>query len=129
MTVPLLPADQADLVEAIARRVVEILDERQPTSGLVDARTLAGMFGMSVSAVHEHADELGAVRLGTGVRRLVRFDVERARAAWNARPTSKRSHAAEPPVDAAQLGAPRRCRRPAARSAGGLLPVKGEAAA
>ena len=89
VSVPLLPADQADLVDAIARRVVEILDERQPTSGLVDARTLAGMFGLSVSAVHEHADELGAFRLGTGARRLVRFDVERARAAWSCRTTSE----------------------------------------
>lgn len=130
MSVPLLPPDQEAFVDAVARRVIELLDERRPpATGLVDARTLAALFGMSVSAVHEHADELAAVRLGSGRRRLVRFDVERARAAWTGRITGEESQAADPPVDAAKLGPRRRSRRPAVRSAEGLLPVKRQEAA
>ena len=130
VSVPLLPPDQADFVEAVARRVVELLDERhQPASGLVDARTLAGMFGLSVSAVYEHSARLGAVRLGTGKRQLVRFDVERARAAWTRGVSGEESQPPKPPVDAAQLGARRRRKRSAARSTDGLLPVRGQDAA
>jgi hypothetical protein len=123
--VPLLSPAQADFIEATARRVVELLDERQPpAAGLVDARTIARMFGLSVSAVYEHAEELGALRLGNGARQLVRFDVERARAAWTHRVSSQGSQEPEVPIDAAQLGARRTRRRSAAQSADALLPVK-----
>lgn len=130
VSVPLLPPDQEAFIDAVARRVIALLDEREPPSvGLVDARTLARMFGMSVSSVHEHADELGAVRLGVGARPLVRFEVEQARAAWTRRVLGGQSHDSEPPVDAAELGARRRGRNAAARPAAGLLPVKDRHAA
>lgn len=130
MTVPLLSPDQADFVDAVARRVVELLDERErPASGLVDARTLAGMFGLSVSAVYEHSERLGAVRLGTGKRQLVRFDVERARAAWTRGVSGEESQARESADLPMLVGAARRRRGTATRSTAGLLPVKGQDAA
>jgi DNA invertase Pin-like site-specific DNA recombinase len=60
------------LVDAVAQRVFEMLDERsaaQTAGQLVDASTLARMLGVSRSTVYEHADELGAVRLGGGSKR------------------------------------------------------------
>lgn len=62
-------------VEAIARRVVEIL-ERRGLQGreLVDAAELARRFGIERSWVYLHAIELGAVKLGTGLKPRLRFD-------------------------------------------------------
>lgn len=125
MTVPLLPADQAELVEAVARRVVELLDEREPaTAGLVSAGTLARLFGISRSTVYEHAAEFGAVQLPGGARSLVRFDVERARAAWTACTDSERSETPGPP---APTDITRRRRRTAAQTDADLLPIRGQA--
>ena len=58
-------------VEAIARRVVELLERRGLTGGreLVDAAELARRFGIERSWVYSHAIELGAVELGGGRRR------------------------------------------------------------
>jgi hypothetical protein len=51
VSVPLLAQDQTELVEAVARRVVELLDERdreqRPSAGLVDAQTLGRLLGIS----------------------------------------------------------------------------------
>jgi hypothetical protein len=126
VSVPLLPPDQADLVEAVARRVVELLDERERPAArqLVDATGLAEVLGIARSTVYEHADELGAFRMGDGPRAAVRFDPERALAAWTARDRSERSEATDlPPVRASG----RRRRRAAGRSDGDLLPVRGPA--
>jgi hypothetical protein len=62
-------------VEAIARRVVEIL-ERRGLQGreLVDAAELARQFGIERSWVYSHAIELGAVKLGHGPKPRLRFD-------------------------------------------------------
>jgi hypothetical protein len=62
-------------VEAIARRVVEIL-ERRGLQGreLVDAAELARRFGIERSWVYSHAIELGAVKLGDGPKPRLRFD-------------------------------------------------------
>jgi hypothetical protein len=48
---------------------------------LVDAGTLAAELGVSRGYVYEHADELGALRLGNGPRARLRFDPLAARAA------------------------------------------------
>lgn len=54
-------------VEAIARRVVEILEQRGLQSQeLVDAAELARRFGIERSWVYSHAIELGAVKLAAG---------------------------------------------------------------
>lgn len=80
MSVERLPADQADLVEAIALRVVELLDERPARWGLLTAAELADELGVARSFIYEHAEELGATRLGAGSKPRLRFDAARARA-------------------------------------------------
>lgn len=125
MSVALLSPDAAEFVEAVAQRVVQLLEERdrdrQP-AGLVDAATLGRLFGVGRTTIYEHADELGGVELaGDGKRTLLRFDVERARAAWTRRDTSERSDAAAAPVAA---GTTRRRPRSAGHSDANLLPVR-----
>lgn len=62
-------------VEAIARRVVEILEGRGlQQRELVDASELARRFGIERSWVYSHAIELGAVKLGNGAKPRLRFD-------------------------------------------------------
>jgi len=54
-------------IEAIARRVVELLEKRGlQNRELVDAAELARRLGIERSWVYSHAIELGAVRLGGG---------------------------------------------------------------
>lgn len=127
MTVPLLTPDSGELVEAIARRVVELLDERERASGLVDAASLAQVLGVSRAYVYEHRGELGAITVGDGARPRLRFDVEKARAAWSARTENERSLAAAADVSGGSAPVVRRRRRAAARSEAGLLPIKGSA--
>jgi hypothetical protein len=68
---------EAQVVEVIARRVVELLQaEVQPT--LVDAATLARDLGVERDWVYSHAKDLGAIRLGGSHGRL-RFDRKIAR--------------------------------------------------
>ena len=75
-----------DDVEAVARRTVELLrGERPMTFSLVDARQLADLLGVHPSFVYAHATELGAMRLGNGRKARIRFDVDRAREALDAR--------------------------------------------
>lgn len=68
----------ADEIEAIARRVAELVRPK-PTIGLADADEVAEILGMSRSWVYRHANELGAIRVGTGRRARLRFDRERVR--------------------------------------------------
>lgn len=108
-------------VEAIARRVVEILERRGLQSReLVDAAELARRFGIERSWVYSHAIELGAVKLGSGPKPRLRFDPQIA--ARVLRKAGERM-AADPPARSGK-----RADRP---SAGGgsevqLLPIRGE---
>jgi hypothetical protein len=62
-------------VEAIARRVVELLEKRGlHRRELVDAAELARRLGIERSWVYSHAIELGAVKLGSGSKPRLRFD-------------------------------------------------------
>ncbi len=64
-------------VELIARRVVELLRSEKPEPGptsLIDAAALAGRLGVSRAWVYEHAELLGARRLGRGSKARLRFD-------------------------------------------------------
>jgi len=77
VTVDLSPAS----VEAVAARVVEMLrEETPPATGapaapqLVDAVEVARRFTLTRGWVYDHAEELGAIRLGTGPRGRLRFD-------------------------------------------------------
>ena len=64
-------------VEAIARRVVELLEKRGlQNRELVDAAELARRLGIERSWVYSHAIELGAVKLGGGAKPRLRFDPE-----------------------------------------------------
>jgi hypothetical protein len=82
---PLDPATPIDAawVEAVALRVVQLMrNGAAPNVGrLVDAATLAAELGITRSWVYQHRDELGVVRLGTGTKPRLRFDVETARQA------------------------------------------------
>jgi hypothetical protein len=83
-------------IEAIARRVVELLERRGLQSReLLDAAELARRFGIERSWVYSHAIELGAVKLGGGAKPRLRFDPEVA-----ARVVQKwgKSRAADPPA-------------------------------
>lgn len=63
-------------VEAIARRVVELLERRERLAmepRYVDAATLAHDLSVERDWVYAHAPELGAIRLG-GPRGRLRFD-------------------------------------------------------
>jgi hypothetical protein len=70
-------------VDAVALRVVELMRNGSPPGDrrLVDAATLATELGVTRSWIYEHRDELGVVRLGTGTKPRLRFDVETARQA------------------------------------------------
>ena len=81
----LTASDVEAIVEAIARKVVEIVDARSTTFGLVDARELAEELGVSIDYVYAHAAELGAMRLGSGPKARIRFDLDGARQALEAR--------------------------------------------
>jgi len=65
-------------VEAIARRVAELLHQDQPITPasrrLLSAAEVAEWWGVDRGWVYQHADELGAQRLGAGARPRLRFD-------------------------------------------------------
>lgn len=66
-------------VEAIACRVAELLRDEPRDAELIDAIEVARRFGVSREFVYEHADDLGAVRLGDGPKARLRFAPELVR--------------------------------------------------
>jgi hypothetical protein len=82
---PLTVADVEAIAEATARRVVEIVSPPAPTTfALLGAGELARELGVSLDYVYAHATELGGMRLGSGRRARIRFDLDRARRALEA---------------------------------------------
>lgn len=75
----LLDSIVARLVEPIAKRVVEMIQEQgmladsSPSNAWLDAAGVAQRLGVTREWVYEHADELGAVRIGSGCRPRLRF--------------------------------------------------------
>lgn len=61
-------------IEAVAARVVELLRSPQLSRELVDASEIARRFSVSRAFVYDHAEDLGAIRLGPGPRARLRFD-------------------------------------------------------
>jgi hypothetical protein len=102
-------------IEALARRVAELLSDDEAGGDLVDAAELARRFSVSRDYVYEHADELGAVRLGNGSRARLRFNL-----------MTVRERLIQSPVQ--DHREPQRENRPPVRrrGSGDLLPVKGE---
>jgi len=95
MSEPLTLAPES--VEAVARRVAELLDgvttisprgEISPTAStdLVGATEIANRFNVSRAYVYEHATELGAVRLGSGPKARLRFNPDRVLEALSPQP-------------------------------------------
>lgn len=109
-----------EVVDAIARRVVELLDQRGLRKReLVDATELARRLGIERSWVYSHAIELGAVKLGTGARPRLRFDPEIAARFLRKAP---KGPAAPPARSGERAGQPHRSSGPKVS----LLPVRGE---
>jgi len=124
------------MAQRIAARVLELLAEGladllaatpttttpAPATRLVDAATVARELAVSRSFVYEHAAELGAERIGEGQRPRLRFDLDRARAAWNARQSNERSPVARSPMP---TGSVTRQRRARSGTEPHLLPIRG----
>ena len=115
------PEEIDALASAVAERVVEQLRDEQaaPTSNpdLVDAATLARALGVSTGFVYSRSSELGAVRLGSGPRARLRFDLDRA----------VEAHARCAPGCTAPATLQTAKPRPR-RAASKLLPIRGRAA-
>ena len=105
-------------VEAIARRVIELLQTKEtaPSPELIDAAELARCLGVDRSWVYTHAIELGAIKLGGGRRPRLRFDPK----------VAIRRFRNGVRTDGPQKRAPsQRLRRHKANAAARLLPIKG----
>jgi hypothetical protein len=111
-------------VDAIARRVVELLREEGAVSRegprLLTVAAVAQEFGVSTDWVYANAARLGAIRLGSGPRARLRFD----RATIADRLTKVASHAARD--RSSQRAKRRRAMREGAD--GDLLPILGSGA-
>ncbi len=93
-------------VEAVARRVVELLaEDRLLPSGWVDTATVARRYDVGEDWVRAHAIELGAVRLGDR-RGPLRFDLARVAAAME-----RRRVTGEPPARRRRKPGPQRAAR------------------
>jgi hypothetical protein len=95
-------------IEAVATRVADLLRAGQVGADLVDANEIARRFRVSRDFVYEHADDLGAVRLGNGPKARLRFD-----------PTKVAQTLRRPP----EQTTPKPRRREARRSSS-LLPIR-----
>lgn len=73
------------IADATARRLAPLVTTQPATFALVDARELASELGVSTDYVYSHAVELGAMRLGSGPKARIRFDLDRARKALETR--------------------------------------------
>jgi hypothetical protein len=112
-------------IEAVANRVVELLRGSVATGSrlnspnqLVDAATVARLLGVSRATVYANADQLGAIRLGSGKRARLRFDPTRLAITD---PRGELGGAVHPSARR------QRSRRPK-KSADHLLPIRGGAA-
>jgi hypothetical protein len=90
-------------IEQIAQRVAELLREQHAShtddaTRLLDAAQLARRLGVSRDWVYAHANELGALVLGTGPRARLRFDLETAVRALAERRRGAARSPARPPA-------------------------------
>ena len=109
-TVTLAP----ETIEAIDHKVVEILGHPVDGPEFVDAAEIARRFKVDRGYVYAHADELGAIRLGSGPRSRLRFDPKRVAEVLAPKPfTPDPDPAPRPP-------------RPRRIAEIDLLPVKGD---
>ena len=109
---------EREFIDAVARRVVELLLEEELVSvarpRLLTVAQVAREFGVSADWLYANAEPLGAIRMGRGPRARLRFDRDAigSRIAELAAPASrKRRHALHPASTAASED-------------GGLLPIR-----
>ena len=102
--------ESPEMVEAIARRVVELLRAEEGSGPAVSAAEIARRFDLSRDWVYRHARELGAQRIGVGERPRLRFYPEKV-SAYLASCSSGR----QTPAPGSGIGKPD---RPRPRSAG-----------
>ncbi|ADB50185.1 hypothetical protein [Conexibacter woesei] len=82
-----------ELAETIARRVAELVAARPPAR-LLTVEQVAEMLQVRSEWVYQHADELGALRLGDGSKGRLRFDAELVRERLRPPTTRRRASAA-----------------------------------
>ena len=101
MSTPRLhPADLERLAALVADHLADRLEQpaaARPAPAMLTAAQVAERFGITPEWVRDHADELGAVRLGDGPRPRLRFDVAEVAAALTAHERRKGSQAADRP--------------------------------
>lgn len=107
-----LTDDQLDVLADLVAERLSANAAPSPSGGLVDAQTVAAALGVSRDWVYDHADQLGGVKVGDGDRPRWRFDLERARNAWQ-------------PAGEPERAKPRR-RQTSNGNGRHLLPVHGE---
>lgn len=111
-------------VEAIVARLADELRGEPAPAQLVDATALAATLGVSREWVYEHADQLGARRLGDGDKPRLRFDVEQARKALPTASAAESGQQSQPRDTAGEAGS--RHRRSSRSGTGpALLPIRG----
>lgn len=84
MAVDPTPAPDPALVEAVARRVLELLQQESLDAGageLLTVSDVAARYRVRPSWVYAHQRELGAIRLGDGPKARLRFDGQTVAAA------------------------------------------------
>lgn len=116
----------ASSIEAVALRVVELLREGDSDIAvaapeLIDAAEVARRFRLSRDYVYDHADDLGAIRVGNGPRPRLRFDPAVVAKRLTPCSDSKGSQATEPRTGQPKTR-PRRRRSTGAESQ--LLPIR-----
>ena len=112
-------------VEAVALRVVELLEDRghvhaSAASPLVTAQVVAKRLGKSVDFVYRHGDELGVRRVGGGPRPRLLFDLAELDRRLDSCSGSRESEALQP----ARVQGIARRRRRSSGSGVDLLPVR-----
>lgn len=93
-----------EAIEKIAQRVVQLLrqDGRHPVegsvahAGLLSAGQLAQHLGLTRAWVYQHAEKLGAIRVGTGPCARLRFDLARATEALDSEDAVRTHYSSRP---------------------------------
>jgi hypothetical protein len=101
---------------------LEDVGGRRLPSTLVDVKTVASYLAVSTDWVYQHADELGARRLGTGPKARLRFSLREV----DERLQAMQGGTVEPPASASK---PRRRPSRVTPTGARLLPIRGEAPA
>lgn len=113
-------------IEALAQRVVELLTKTEVSAvnreSLVDAAAVATRYSVEPAWVYAHAEELGAIKLGTGAKPRLRFDLEKVARALASCSSDRGSQPPESPA-----AKPRSRQRPGQETGTkrDLLPIRG----